>query len=80
MNRWYASLRRHGRPRRREQLSPPYGVRHTRQPGEPFTVCAQGPWGWIFFWHLPFAPDAPETCQRCSELLLLQRSWNASSP
>lgn len=77
--RWFVSTRHRGRLRQgKEELAPPYGVRHARQPGEPFTVCGQGSLGWIFFWHLPFAPSAPETCDRCSELLLLERSWGAS--
>lgn len=76
---WFVSARHRGHLRpHKDEVAPPYGVRHARQPGEPFTICGQGALGWIMFWHLPFAPDAPETCERCSELLQLERSWRAS--
>ena len=75
---WFVSTRHRGRLRPgKDEDAPPYGVRHARKVGERFTVCGQGALGWIFFWHLPFAPNAPETCARCSELLMLERTWNA---
>lgn len=79
MPRWFVSTRHRGRLRLgRDDEAPPYGVRHARQPGDPFTVCGQGALGWIFFWHLPYAPDAPEVCQRCSDILIAEQAWKAS--
>jgi len=72
--RWFVSTRHRGRPcPGRGQDAPPYGTRHARQPGDTVTLCGEAALNWICFWDLPFAPHAPQTCERCSELALAGR-------
>lgn len=67
---WFVTARHRGRLKPGvDDLAPPYGIQHARQAGSHFALCGEGVLGWLFFWHLSFAADAPSTCAGCSELI-----------
>jgi hypothetical protein len=67
---WFVTARHRGRRRPGgDDLAPPYGIQHARQAGSHVALCGEAVVGWVFFWHLSFAADAPDSCPACSEVI-----------